>query len=576
MKKLLFAGVLMTAVSAAAFTYNVRQPSDALRPRYQGAAAGEWTLDVNAALTAAKAEGKCTVLFNTGSWWCPYCETMEDLVLKSDEWKSFVKENGFYLAMLDFPYRGTVPAEQVSESWHPELGPGWGFKCWLMCPEYLSANGLTEEDGLKAIMAGYELQAALAPEGASEVVISNWNQTAEFRYGKVGYPTMIVFNESGEELGRAGFPWYSKESVSAEEARQYVFQKIEEIIVGGCTLCKEPLAGEPMTDRAQIYNGWLCADHGIAGTVMFKTSRISKNGVVKVSGSTVIGGRKFNFKSVNVTDIQSEITLEFNGVDSLPAVVRFGETGLEGTVAGYRIAGGGRNVFKAVDDKALVRRVSAPIGYWSVVLDPPAEAASPFAGGYGTLSVKITKSGKASVSGRLADGTKVSLTAQAIIGEDGMACLPVYVPLYSKRGSIGFVMWFKSGRLLGFGDVAPWISAGKNEFVSVVKPNSTSYAGTGDVPEELELTIIGLDDVGAFDTVIATPKRWVGVDTKFKASVKKSTGVLSGNTKIVVDGRLVSARFYGIIMGGGGYGTVIVPKLGSWAAKIAVCGGCSD
>lgn len=576
MKRLLFAGVLFAAASASAFMYNVRQPSDALRPRYQGASAGEWTLDVNAALSAAKAEGKCTILFNTGSWWCPYCETMEDLVLTSDEWKSFVNENGFYLAMLDFPYRGAVPAEQESESWHPELGLGWGFKCWLMCPEYLSANGLTEEDGLKAVMAEYEIQAALATEGASEVVISNWNQTAEFRYGKVGYPTMIVYNEAGEELGRVGFPWYSKDSVTAEEARQYVFQKIEEIIVGGCTLCREPLAGEPMTDRAQIYNGWLCGADGIVGTVMLKTSKISKKGVVKVSGSALIGGRKVNFKPVNVTDIRSEIMLELKGVDSPSAVVRFGETGLEGSVAGYRIAGGGRNVFKAVDDKARSRRGSAPIGCWSVVLAPPAEADSPFAGGYGTLSVKITKSGKASVSGRLADGTKVSLTEQAIIGEDGMACLPVYVPLYSKRGSIGFVIWFKSGRLLGFGDVAPWVSAGKNEFVSVVKPNSTSYSGTGDVPEELELTIAGLDDYGAIDTVTATSKRWVGVDTKFKASVKNSTGVLSGNTKLAIDGRMVSARFYGIIMGGGGYGTAVVPKIGSWAVKIAVCGGCSD
>lgn len=40
--------------------------------------------------------------------------------------------------------------------------------------------------------------------------------------------------------------------------------------------------------------------------------------------------------------------------------------------------------------------------------------------------------------------------------------------------------------------------------------------------------------------------------------------------------RRVVGSFAGILMGGSGYGTVVVRGVGSWAAKIAPCGGCSD
>ena len=132
-KKTMKKMIVMTAIACTAMSvvaeYNVRQPSDYLRPTYAAAdtAPGVWSLNVEDVFAKAKAAGRPTILLNTASWWCPLCETLEEMVLNTSAWKDYVASKGFYLAMLDFPYRGHVKDEELSKSWHPELGDGWGF-----------------------------------------------------------------------------------------------------------------------------------------------------------------------------------------------------------------------------------------------------------------------------------------------------------------------------------------------------------------------------------------------------------------------------------------------------------------
>ena len=93
-KKILLMTICTCILSTVSAAYNVRQPSDYLRPTYSAAdtAPGAWSLTVDDVRAKAKAAGKYTILLNTASWWCPFCETREEMVLTSSVWKVYVAE----------------------------------------------------------------------------------------------------------------------------------------------------------------------------------------------------------------------------------------------------------------------------------------------------------------------------------------------------------------------------------------------------------------------------------------------------------------------------------------------------
>lgn len=592
------AGALVASV-VWGFEYNVRQPSDYLKPAWHSAdtAPGVWTLNVDDALARAKAAGKFTIVMMTASWWCPYCETFEDMVLSSKEWRDYVADKGFYLAMLDFPYRNDVPADQEWKSWRPDLGKGWGFKCWLMNPAYLAEIGLTKEEGLDAIMDLYRRQGEFATESAQQVTMKNWRQTEEFSYGKVGYLSLIVIGPEGKERGRMSFPWYKTESVTASEAREFVFQSLEQIMAGTCQICADPAAGVPVTDKAQEYDGWLADSSGaIAGLAKFKTSRRMTSGAVKVSGNVTLSGKTFTLKPVVSFNLNQYVTLKNK---SASANVAFGELGLSGDVVvngvRYAIGSGGRNVFKAKDSAAAGRRATAPSGNWSVVLKPSdKEAPNRYARGYGALTVQLRNKGAVKVTGCLGDGTKVNAKGQLIVGDDGVSCLPICASLYGRRGGFGFVLWFKNGRLLTATAISPWKAVSRYaSFIANYSPSFTMSSGFGEPMEEMDLTIEDFDDSAimralplawspAYDVVEVKGRKWSGTNTSyFSARLTGSSGQLKGTmtfSTVRPNGSIKKVRgtFTGVIMGGSGYGTVFVAGEGTWAVKIAVCGSCSD
>lgn len=609
----LFAGIV--GLGLQAFEYNVRQPSDVLRPKWHAAdtAPGVWTLNVADAKAKAAAAGACTILLNTASWWCPFCETLEDMVLRSKAWSNYVEEKGYYLAMLDFPYRGDVTEDQKWKSWHPELGRGWGFKCWLMCPDYLADIGLTEAQGLEAIMAEYELQKELAAPEATVEVIGNWTGKETFSYGKVGYPTLIVFGPDGAELGRTSFPWNRAEDVTESEAQEYVIQAIERIVNGMCMVCKDPLDGTPDVSASQMYRGWLEDEEGgIAGLIEVKTGRKNARGHVTVSGSATSGGKNVAFNSIQVGNAACEsclvcgdnpdewqfgnFTLAKRGTPYV-ANLALGSDGLTGTYADgvhtYKVIGG-RDIFHAKDATALRKAEECPRGIWSIVMKSAEKVApSPFARGYGTLTMELGLKGRVTVKGALGDGTKVSIGTTAIVGDDGLVCVPVLANLYSHKGGFGFVTWFRNGKLLGFTGVAPWKSTKDGGFVSAYTVSSTMSAGMGNVPAELELTLLDFDsstvlgnlplaDEPMGDLVEVDGLKWKGTEaTEFKASVNGRTGSLKGKMMFHVrkpDGKIrrVSGLVRGVVMGGAGYGSIVLNNTGSWAVRIAVCGSCSE
>ena len=588
------AGALV-ASAVWGFEYDVSVPT--IKPQYKGAKQGVWTLDKDAAFKAAKAEGKCTLLLFTGSWWCPYCHTIEDLVLTSKKWKDYVAEKGFYLVEQDYSYRYAVPEGQEWKSYYPDATEGWGFKCWYMNPEFLAENGLSEEDGLKAIQEEYIYQGQMALPDAAQYTMKTWDGASEITYGRIAYACIVVIGPDGREIGRVDFPWYKTTAVTASEAQEFEIQSIEQILAGSCTICDDPVAGVPPTVKAQEYDGWLTDGSGaIAGVVKFKTSRGKASGAVKISGTVTVAGKTVSLKPVLSYDLNESISFEGRNVS---ANVVFGELGLSGEVTvnsvKYVIGGGGRNVFKATDSAALRRRPSAPVGNWSVVLKPTgSNAPSAYARGYGSLTVQLRKNGSGNVIGNLGDGTKVNVKVQTIVGDNGVSCLPVSASLYGRRGGFGFVLWFKNGRLLTVTAVSPWKAAGRYaSFVANYTPNFTMSSGMGEPLDEMDLTIEDFDETAimralplawspAYDVVEVKGTKWNGTKTSyFSAKRTGSSSQLKGSmtfSTVRANGAIkkVKGTFTGVVMGGSGYGTVFVAGEGTWAVKIAVCGSCSD
>ena len=76
----------------------------------------------------------------------------------------------------------------------------------------------------------------------------------------------------------------------------------------------------------------------------------------------------------------------------------------------------------------------------TIALGTQDNGGSPMLNVYSTFTVTIAANGKAKVSGYLADGRRVSVSAQ-MIKKDGKFLLPVFAPLYiGKKGGFAFVL----------------------------------------------------------------------------------------------------------------------------------------
>jgi protein disulfide-isomerase len=108
-------------------------------------AAGGWDDDYDKALATAKAEKKMVLLDFTGSDWCSWCMKLDKEVFSKPEFKSYAKDN-LVLVELDFP------------------------------------NGKRQTKKLK-----------------------DQNDKLKGEYGIKGYPTIIILNPEGKQVGQLGY-----------------------------------------------------------------------------------------------------------------------------------------------------------------------------------------------------------------------------------------------------------------------------------------------------------------------------------------------------------------------------------
>ena len=155
--------MLVSVVAKADWEFNVPsrdgnpiydlKPS-AIVPTWNGTNPGEWSFNYEGVLAKAKSEGKYTLLLFSGMWWCPHCQALEKNVLDTDGFRQYVAEQGYYLAVADFPYRD-----------------GHSNWCWLWDPSYREANGIgdwTPEQVADELVKRFEFQELMhSPNGAT-------------------------------------------------------------------------------------------------------------------------------------------------------------------------------------------------------------------------------------------------------------------------------------------------------------------------------------------------------------------------------------------------------------------------
>ena len=594
MKQALVAAMVCVAMAASAYEYNVRMPSTAAYPRWKGAKAGEWTMDYEAARTQAAAEGKGLLLLTTGSWWCPHCEAFEEKVLldHAAQWRNYIQEKGYYLVMLDYPYRGHVDDAQLWKSAHPEYGDGWGFKCWLYDSDYLAENGLTQEEGLNAIMDLYRLQKSLALDSASPVSIKTWDGSEDFTYGKVGYPTLILFLPDGREAGRFSPGSTYRES---DDAYNYVVDKIDSIekdaLDEECGLCSDPEAWGLSGAKAETYRGWLSGGaDGIVGTFEAKVGRKNAKRNIKISVTATIAGKKRNFNGIGHDCCIDSVTLEDKSGDARMELL-FDESG----VRGYCVDGndlflvtGARDVFKARDAAAKARKSLVAPGVWTFAMCVT-NAPSDMARGYGAFSVNVAKTGNATVRGVLPDGRAVAASGKVIIGDSDVYCLPISID--EKKGGLGCCLWFKNGWLFNVTDIRAWNTTGKNGFVAGWRAICSSVSGLGDLGNDFELVLPEMPEaIGGYplavdpsgDEIMVVKNRLTGTElSKFNAKVDVKTGIISGTMKFFVERRngsvlTKSFKVTGAIVASTAYCSAVNGRDGSIAMKVSACDACED
>jgi len=104
-----------------------------------------WTTNLEQAIEQAKKENKAVLVNFTGSDWCVWCKKLSGEVFSQDEFAEYAKEN-LILVMLDFP------------------------------------RSIQQPDEIKA-----------------------YNQSLAKKYGIRGFPTILIFNSSGNMVAKTGY-----------------------------------------------------------------------------------------------------------------------------------------------------------------------------------------------------------------------------------------------------------------------------------------------------------------------------------------------------------------------------------
>jgi Divergent InlB B-repeat domain/Cysteine-rich secretory protein family/Bacterial Ig domain len=188
----------------------------------------------------------------------------------------------------------------------------------------------------------------------------------------------------------------------------------------------------PFLAHAGSYNGLLFADDVEHATSGFVKVSVATSGVV--TGKLLLGGVSHAFTTRLNLDGDATITIPRTGHSSLTLRLDLDVDGDSDQISGTLSDG----EFTASFVTDLAGSASEYAGRYTVSLPPSGEFATP--GGAGWAVVSVSRSGVASLSGRLADGATIS--AAATVSRDGE--VPIYRVLYSALGSVSGTFRFRA------------------------------------------------------------------------------------------------------------------------------------
>lgn len=565
----------------------------AIVPRWSGAQPGEWTMDYNAALTSAKAEERYTLMLFSGMWWCPHCQALEERVLSTQEFQDYVATEGYYLTVLDFPYRDGI------SNW-----------CWMWDPEYVAKTGMNAEQISDEIISRFEFQNSMTKGGA---VTTNLNVSVDICDGKtnlvertgasrttvyqrVSYPTIIVFGPDGAECGRFTF----NKSTPAEGAVDLVISQIGLARGGGVSeLVANPTQGGFSGAAAESYVGWLADGGSAVGSFSIKTGkRNKKTGLSKITATiTPAGGRKLTLSGSMAAPV-TNVFVTLTAKTGEKALVNLGANGLTGVcIVGEKRLGmdGARDAFKTKDTEVKARANWLETGYWTLGLCTEDAGSDAFARGSAGLSIQVKAKGKVKVTGTLGDGVKVSASTQAVMGDDGLFAVPVNASMYSKKGGFGFVAFIKNGLLVDISGLRDWVAVSKKySFSKSYTVKNREAPGAGAFPEALrfEISSLTLSEIGVDDEAVSIEFAPQGTKLKghgetdytlapvdFALSFATKTGLFKGSMTVTGKGangkaRKIKGKVFGAVVNGYGEGTAVFPNVGTFRVRlVSACGG---
>ena len=340
----------------------------------------------------------------------------------------------------------------------------------------------------------------------------------------------------------------------------------------------------------QVYNGYIVDDEGaLKGTIQVKAAKQKvdrKTGAV-TSKLTItvqmLGEKKVSIKGT-MEDVEEGV---FEGLakDGRKVEIELGANGLRGTFDGYTIDGA-RDLFASKDkaekaEGAVILNAFKAKGAMTLAWESAA--------GWNGLSLTVGSKGKTKVAGTLANGTKVSTSAQLIVGEDWYAVPVVYA---KKSVSLAFIVWIARDDLeevevVGLGeDVEAGMLVGLEESAAFSVDEealaalfAAEKAYEEYFPVDVEVTANGTKWVLPKAGKISMKKGVVDESKArenpagLKLTYKAKYGTFSGSFKVYTGKggskmKSVTVSVSGIMVDGVGYGTATVKKKGSVSVGI--------
>ena len=344
--------------------------------------------------------------------------------------------------------------------------------------------------------------------------------------------------------------------------------------------------------KGGTFNGYAVDGDGlITGTFVLVVKKPAKGKTSSAATLTFVSlatGKK--------TKITGTVNLATGAGNGGLAGVTFGANAVGGTVAKVGTLEGGADAAKTKNAAALAV-LSKFSGKSYVVALAPKNVDAYAQGGYSALAITMAAKGKVKVSGVLADGAKVTVSAQMTAGDD-YCCVPV---IYSKKSRFGFVAWFDKNtkQLLDVTALTPWKNTVKPSFTmdwEVVGLGAKSNLAAGTRTVELDdIKLTGLVPGAVAQTPFDIPLKVSGAKwdagkaakvaykggavtvtgtnvSGLKLTYTAKTGLFKGSFTVyaVKGGKLTKNKFsvFGAVTGGIGYGTAVLKGKGSAAVMV--------